>query len=169
MAKEIALTYGRKALVDERDYDRLIQYVWFAKRERGRWYAARRNGDDGGLVYMHEEIAQPAPGWGVRHSFPFQTLNNRRDNLVRYRIENNPRTLQRPYRGVQEVVLADNTRRYVARIKANGKTITIGRFTDAVEAAKAYDLENYRINGEAALNVANCKDALLEAIREGRI
>jgi hypothetical protein len=163
---EIALTYSRKTLVDARDYDSLIQYIWFAKREQGRWYAARRDYDDN-IIYMHNEIAKPEPGWGVRHAEPYQTLNNRRENLVRYRIEvptTGPRILQRPYRGVTEIKLVDGTAKYVARISRDRTKITLGRFTDVIEAAKAYDRANYDLNGEIALKDANFIDDLQEYI-----
>jgi hypothetical protein len=168
---EIALTYSRKTLVDARDYDSLIQYIWFAKREQGRWYAARRDYDDN-IIYMHNEIAKPEPGWGVRHAEPYQTLNNRRENLVRYRIEmidaTIPRTPKRLYRGVTEIRLVDGTSKYVARIRHDRDRITLGRFTDVIEAAKAYDRANYDLNGEKALAEANFRDDLLEYVRGRR-
>ena len=160
--KTIELSYGRKALVNEQDYDEISKYKWFAYRRKGHWFAARW--DYGTLIFMQDEIAKPAEGWVVRHAEQHRTLDNRRENLVHYKIETVEQRPQRPYRGVSEVKLVDGTSRYVARIKYEGKTITLGRFTDPVEAAKVYDLENYRLKGPQALEVANFKEELMASI-----
>ena len=39
--KEIPLTQGKVALVDNSNYDWLNQWKWCAHWERGRWYAVR--------------------------------------------------------------------------------------------------------------------------------
>jgi hypothetical protein len=167
MAKLIALSYDRKTLVSNQDYDHLIQWVWFAKRIDGAWYAARLN-SKGSLILMHEAIMKPEPGYGVQHIKLLDTLNNTRENLVVYKIEfidtTMPRPLQRPYRGVQEVTLVDGSTKYVARIGWNGKKITLGRFTDAKDAARAYDTASYDLYGIEALKSANFRDELLEYI-----
>ncbi len=37
------LTQGKKALVDDEDYEWLNQYKWFAYRDDHNWYAARNS------------------------------------------------------------------------------------------------------------------------------
>jgi hypothetical protein len=164
--KTIELTYGRKALVNEQDYEEISKYKWFAYRRKGKWFAARWEYDT--LIFMHEQIAQPAEGWGVRHAEPYQTLNNIRENLVHYRLETPrpPRFPKSEYRGVTPVNLADGSTKHVARIGKNGEKIILGRFDDPVDAAKAYDRANYDMNGEEAIEVANFKDALLEYVKQ---
>ena len=168
MIRTIELSYGRKALVDDRDYEEVMKHKWFAYRRRGHWLAARWD-YDGNLIFMHEQIAKPEEGWGVRHIEQHQTLNNTRENLVRYRIETPstaPRVPKNRYRGVAEITLVDGSMRFVARIGKDGGKIDLGRFTDAVEAAKAYDRANYDIRGEKALETANFRDELLEYISQ---
>lgn len=40
--KEIPLTKGKVALVDDADFDELNQYKWYASRGRNTFYACRR-------------------------------------------------------------------------------------------------------------------------------
>jgi hypothetical protein len=170
MIREIPLTYGRTTRVSEQDYDRLIKHKWFAYRHQGQWFAARRD-LNGRLIFMHEEIARPEPGWGVQHIRLLNTLDNTRENLVRFRYADPtaPRAVKRLYRGVEEITQADGSTKYVARIGVDKRKITVGRFTDPVEAAKAYDRANYDLNGEKALKEANFRDELLEYVNQVRV
>jgi hypothetical protein len=83
--KEIALTQGKIAIVDDADYDELARYKWcVVKTTRGYWYAVRRdytNGYPGAIIYMHRVIAGAEGRVEVHHSNA-NTLDNRRENLV---------------------------------------------------------------------------------------
>jgi len=41
--KEIALTQGKVALVDDEDYDSVNQYKWHARKAKRTYYAKRKN------------------------------------------------------------------------------------------------------------------------------
>lgn len=64
--KEISLTKGMVALVDEEDFERINQYKWCASNEsRGKkWYAIRwvKWGDRRMKVRMHREVLGLSPG-----------------------------------------------------------------------------------------------------------
>lgn len=60
MAKEIKLTQGQVAIVDDADYERLAKYKWYAQFQGRSWYAFRKPWDKSKKRYftvcMHREI-----------------------------------------------------------------------------------------------------------------
>lgn len=79
--KQIRLTQGLFALVDDSDYDFLMQWKWSASQEsRGtKWYAVRR--DNGVKIRMHRAIVERRgvkipPGYVVDH-INHNSLDNR--------------------------------------------------------------------------------------------
>lgn len=79
MAREIPLTHGQVAIVDDEDFDRLACLKWHAKRYRGYEYAARgiRRAGRTKCVLMHRVICE---GQEVDH-VNGDGLDNRRCNL----------------------------------------------------------------------------------------
>ncbi len=81
--KEIRLTKGMVALVDDEDFEELNKHKWHAsnKRSHGRdmWYACRRKGKK--IVSMHREIMGTPAGQVCDHGDK-NTLNNQRWNLT---------------------------------------------------------------------------------------
>jgi hypothetical protein len=67
--KQITLSQGKIALVDDDDHERLSQFRWFYKPERNfhQGYAFRhgRKSDATKMVYLHHEIAAAPPGHEV--------------------------------------------------------------------------------------------------------
>lgn len=151
--KEIPLTQGMVALVDDGDYEELSKYKWWAEK-RGkhhiRYYARRKTHVDGRRIneFMHCTIMGHV---GVDHKNG-NGLDNRRENLrVATQAQNmaNRRSNANSassYKGVKLV-----NRRWRARIKPDGKPIHLGYFDTAEEAARAYDWAAKRIYGEFAL------------------
>ncbi len=74
----IPLTRGKFAVVDAKDYLRLIQYTWFAERSGGTFHAVRRH--NGKAVKMHHHLMRTPPHLIVGH-FDHDGLNNTRRNL----------------------------------------------------------------------------------------
>ena len=83
--REIPLTRGYKALVDESDYEWLNQYNWQVRfGSDGTPYASRRGGvkeELGQMVLMHRQIMGFPEGMDVHHKKKNSTLDNRRENL----------------------------------------------------------------------------------------
>src|SRR5688500_7265529 len=75
--KEIALTQGRTALVDDEDYEWLSKWRWHFQAT-GPGYASR----DQHRILMHRVIMQAAKGEVIGHRNG-NTLDNRRTNLYR--------------------------------------------------------------------------------------
>lgn len=136
--KSIPLTQGKFALVDDDDYEWLSQWKWYAKQDRNKWYAVRKESPTK-MIRMHRVILNAAPGVEVDH-WDGDGLHNWRGNLRRCTTTQNQgnRGKQvnntsgfkgvRPYRG-----------KYQAQIQFKGKVIHIGYYATAEEAAHSYD------------------------------
>lgn len=135
MTREIPLTQGKVALVDDDDYEWLSQYKWCFE---GR-YAHR--GHEGHHVYMHRMIVNAPKGMEVDHH-DGNKLNNQRGNLRittrggnnANRPKRNNRTYHSQYKGVYK-----NRKAWRVSFGTNGKSTDLGSFATEIEAAKAYD------------------------------
>jgi hypothetical protein len=161
--REIPLTQGKRALVDDADYQRLSGTRWYAKKSKAGWYAVRWEtvGRVRRIVRMHNVVASPPPGMEADHANG-DTLDNTRGNLrVCTRSQNlhNTARSSRPassrFRGVHldgEV--------WRARLRTNGLRLNLGRFATEVEAAKAYDRAAVEMVGQfARLNFPEAQKA----------
>lgn len=138
--REIPLTQGKVALVDDADYDKLIQYNWFAQRIRHHWYACRR----GGRTYMHREILGLSPIEQCDH-IDGNGLNNQRQNLrlsTATQNQGNRRKLTTEtfsqYKGVSRYKRG-NAKPWQSYITREHKTKHLGYFATEIEAAHVYD------------------------------
>lgn len=76
--KEIPLTDGLAALVDDEDYERLARYKWSVAW--GSWYPYAQARVDGKRVLMHRLLTNAPAGYEVDH-VNGHSLDNRRGNL----------------------------------------------------------------------------------------
>ena len=147
--RHIPLTRGKFAIVDEADFERLNRYKWHAICIRGKWYARRCPG--GKPIMMHREIMN-APADKLVDHIDGNGLNNRRCNLrlcTQQQNMQNRRPLIRTSK-FKGVWYCKRTRKWVATIVLDGKTIHLGRFDDEIEAARAYDRKAIELFGEFA-------------------
>jgi hypothetical protein len=154
--KEIELTQGYKAIVDDADYDELNKFKWYASKYRNTFYALRATYTDGKhIIKMHRQILGLTKGDGkLADHINHNGLDNQRFNLrVCTQTENNcnqqlqTRSKSSRFKGVSWDK-ANN--KWFAKIKVN-KTITfLGRFTSETEAAKTYDAAAIKYHGEFA-------------------
>ncbi len=80
--KKIALTQGQYALVDDEDYEELMQYKWQAKKARiGDYYAGRCGKKRGSIVYMHRHVLGFPDCSEIDHK-DRNKLNNQKSNLL---------------------------------------------------------------------------------------
>jgi hypothetical protein len=146
----IELTFGKWAIVDAADYQRLSKYKWHAVKERRNWYAKtlRRNGMPLG---MHRLITDAPKGLFVDH-IDHNGLNNCRSNLRICSNAENSRN-KRPYGRTSRykgVSWHKGSKKFVAQITFKGKKIWLGYFVDEIDAAKAYDKKAKELFGEFA-------------------
>ena len=80
--KELPLTQGKAALVDDADFEWLSQWKWTAMRAKDTWYAVRKPyvGKVRLTVMMHRQIANTKDGMHTDHR-DGNGLNNQRTNL----------------------------------------------------------------------------------------
>lgn len=156
--KEIPLTKGLVAIVDDEDFAYLNQFVWFVNNG----YAARTSPrDQEGKQYqtkMHREIMKPAEGVHVDH-INGNRLDNRRCNLRLCTNEQNRRNQKKQqnvkFKGVYR---RKEDGKWEARIALNKQRIHLGRFETAEEAAAAYDRAAVLYHGQfARLNFGDTK------------
>jgi hypothetical protein len=145
---EIELTNGGVALCDERDYDELSVHSWFHVVDRNVTYAARSIGFNR-ILRMHTQIMLSN---GSDH-IDGNGLDNRRSNL-----RNATNSQNQMNRGKHAPATSKfkgvgwhgRDKRWIARIKANGKRIQLGSFKDEASAAEAYDKAAFLYFGEYA-------------------
>lgn len=157
MAREIILTRGKVALVDDTDYEQLSQYSWrYLSRSPG--YAIRDAGPDArpSTVLMHRQILQAPPGVEVDHR-NHNTLDNRRENL-RLATRSQQAANQRKRAGMTSrykgVSWDQKAMKWRVTIETGGRKSTVGWYADETEAARAYDGVARLLFGEhACLNL----------------
>lgn len=140
------------SLVDDEDFDYLSQWKWHAKRGKTTFYAATngRKGDDFQYMRMHRLIMSPPISMQVDHR-DRDGLNNQKSNL---RICNNGENKQnslgwRKSTSVFKGVSA-NGLRWAAQLQKGEKNIWLGRFSNEIDAAVAYDFMAKKVFGEFA-------------------
>lgn len=151
--KEIQLTNGYKAIVDDEDFDYLSKFKWYAHfNQYGKIYARRAKNQKGKgkWAWMHRVIMNPPAGALIDH-INGNGLDNRRSNLRTCTHAENLRNRKAPRNntsGYRGVVWNSISKNWVAQIESSGKSIYIGRFDDIVEAAIAYDEKARELWGE---------------------
>ncbi len=155
--KEVPLTRGRVAMVDDADYGWLSQHKWTITISHGSFYAVRKlpRAEGRGTVYMHRAILGVPPG-KEGHHIDRDGLNNQRGNLRIFSRSANQQAKRLPqgssqYQGVS---WDGEAKKWRARISVNGHAKFLGRFSSEHDAARAYNreaLESYgpdaRVNG----------------------
>jgi hypothetical protein len=147
--KKIQLTKGYVALVSDQDYARLTTRKWQVLEEKRRDGSirnvyARRTEPDRGCVLMHRIILGVTnPKIQVDHFPDPSGLNNQRHNLrLATKLENgrNQRVRKGNLSGYKGVFWHNETGTWRASITiSKGNRLSLGLYTKAKDAAKAYD------------------------------
>lgn len=157
--REIPLTQGKVALVDDEDFGFLTQWKWSAHyaAHGHNWYAKRTVYIAGGrwmTVRMHRLIMAAPKGMQVDH-WDHDGLNNQRDNLrvcTQSQNQHNQRRHADSATGYKGVWRDGN--RWWASIRVNRKGLWLGSFNTPLEAAEAYNEAARQYFGDfACLNV----------------
>jgi hypothetical protein len=144
--RKITLTKGKYAKVDPDDYYRLSEYKWRISKDYGKFYAIRtgrkQDGKGRKVIRMHREVAKTPDGLECDH-INGDSLDNRKANLrSATRLQNswNRSKSSKPgYSKYKGVTFDKKMQKWFAQIRVRGKHISLGRFEDEIEAAKAYD------------------------------
>ena len=147
--KEIKLTQGKVALVDDEDYDKLVELKWFyhtGYASSNMWIDGKRK-----TAKMHRVIMNNPKGFMIDH-INHDTLDNRKENL---RLVTNQQNLfnqklkkhSSKYKGV---TWYETHKKWCVRIRFN-KSIYLGLFEDEKEAGRVYNENAIKYFGEFAL------------------
>lgn len=161
--REITLTHPTLrvvALVDDIDYDYLMQWRWFAevrilKSGRVHRRAKRRCAITKGTFYMHVVVARRAGISGEVDHRDADGFNNQRHNLrACTRVTNGANRRKGPLTAsrFKGLTRASDCDRWKVRIGDGGRHY-VGMFQSEEEAARAYNAAALRLYGEfASLN-----------------
>jgi len=149
--KEIICAWGRDVgvtMVSDIDYPMLSGLSWHISDNNASGKPYVRATVNRTTVYMHRVIVQCPPTYKVDHR-NCNGLDNQRSNLrVTSHDQNNLNRSGWSKAGYKGVTL--DGRRYRARITVEGVIRSLGRFSLADEAARAYDAAAHELFGEFA-------------------
>lgn len=157
--KQIPLSQGLFALVDDEDFEYLNQFKWSARKSKNTYYALRnscgRNNKKRFIIFMHRIVLGLNDLQIKGDHVDGNGLNNQRYNLRPSTNAENARNAKpnknksSKYKGVS--LKKDHyDKKWSARITFDRKQINIGYFKDEIEAAKAYDKKAKKLFGEFA-------------------
>jgi len=154
MTKQIPLTQGKFAIVDDEDYEYLSQWLWYAIRHKGYFYASRANSIKANGVkkniLMHRVILNAQEDMLVDHENG-NTLDNRKSNLRQAsHCENmrNRKIQSNNTSGFRGVSFHKLSKKWHAKISVNGYPKSLGYYETPKEASMVYEKEAERIYGK---------------------
>jgi hypothetical protein len=146
MAKKVPLGHGQFAIVDDEDYDKVVQYKWhiMANKAGSHMYAATK-------LRMHRLVIDAPPGIMVDH-INGDTLDNRKSNL---RLCTNSQNQQNtPSRGgssrYKGVSLQKKSGKWIATFQYDGQRHYCGMWDSEEDAARAVDKKRGEVCGDFA-------------------
>lgn len=148
--KLIPLTQGFFALVDDEDYNFLMQWKWYAFKNGNTYYAVRfiKVNNKQKKIMMHRVIMNTSIDQEVDHQ-DHDGLNCQRYNMRNCTHQQNGMNGGMhgivPYLGVYI-----KRKKFAAKIGYNNKGINLGTFSTMEEAARAYDKKAKELFGEFA-------------------
>jgi len=151
--KQIPLTKGFFALVDDEDFEFLMQWKWFVSKKKNQFVAESRVGSPLVRVKMHRFIMQLSDKKMCVDHINGESLDNRRSNLrICTHAQNlrNKRLSKNNTSGFKGVNWNKNSDKWEVRIKTDGKSKCVGYFKCLLTAAKAYNEAAKKYHGEFA-------------------
>jgi hypothetical protein len=146
--KQILLTHGFFAQVDDEDFDYLNQFKWHVHKGNRSQTSYARTKIKNIRYFMHNFIFDSK---GIDH-IDENGLNNQKSNLRKASCSENIRNRCKfngefscRYKGVSKV-----RSKFRARIRFNHKLIHLGYFDNEIDAAKAYDIKAKELFGNFA-------------------
>lgn len=153
--KQIPLTQGKFAIVDDSDYEYLNQFKWCAHRIGNTFYADRMGERDGKnyTELMHRVILNITDSNVHCDHINHNGLDNRRCNIrICTRSQNgmNRKRYANSSSIYKGVTYRKDMGKWTARIRLNNKNKSLGIFNNEYDAAKRYDLAAIEYYGEFA-------------------
>jgi len=149
--KEIPLTQGKVAIVDDEDFELLSQWKWHYSSAGYATRAIQANGKKR-FILMHRLIMNTPVGMETDH-INHNGLDNRKSNMRICTLAQNHLNILKNKRntsGFKGVSWEENRNAWRACIELNGKGTKLGRFKSPQDAARAYDKAARELFGEFA-------------------
>ena len=154
--QRINLSQGKVVILDDQDFERLSQFHWCYRGERGGnlGYAIRHAKIDGKVKtqYMHREIMDPPSGYEVIF-LNHDRLDCRRENLLiatKEEARRHHRVRHDSNSGVKGVRHNPTNDSYSAFTYRNGHAYRIGTYYTKEQAIQAYEEELRKENPDLA-------------------
>jgi hypothetical protein len=152
--KYIELTQGKRAMVDDEDYEELSRWRWCVRRGKNTYYAVRgcRIEEKQRKLPMHRVIMNTPQGMDTDH-INGDGLDNRKCNLrVCTRTQNNYNIGRNKLNvsGYKGVGWHKSNEKWRARIRINKKRVNLGYFETPELAYQAYCNKAKEVHGEFA-------------------
>lgn len=135
-------------LIDDEDYEKVKDFKWtFIKYKCGTRYRVAKSNP---TVYMHRLIMKCPKGEYVDH-INGNGLDNRKINLrICSNAENSRNRTSKNPSGYKGVFYVESSKKWLAKITFNYKSIWLGRFKTKNEAALAYNNKAIELFGKFA-------------------
>lgn len=154
--KEIPLTQGKTAIVDDADYEIVRGLKWCAHKRLNGFYAVRNIRLQNGKwasVYLHRALLNPPSGMQVDH-INGNGLDNRRENLrvvtpaqQHQSFQSKRKYATSTFRGV---CYSARLKKWQATLQHAGETFNLGFFDTEVAAARSYNAKATELWGAYA-------------------
>jgi len=159
--KELKLTRGKVALVDDEDFYWLSQWNWQAVSTKGTWYAVRQKkkgalrNTDNFQTFLHRVIMRVSNSEIFVDHKDHDGLNNTKSNLrLCSKSENDRNSRKSTKRATTSrylgVAWKKDKGKWRVDICKNRERTFVGYFTNEEDAAKAYDEAANKLFGEFA-------------------
>jgi hypothetical protein len=152
--KEIKLTRGKVALVDDEDYERLNQWKWYYHQVGLTGYANRKDDNSPKKhISMHRAIMNTPDGLTVDHK-DGNGCNNQKYNMRNCTTGQNSKNRKRCSTNKSGFIGVFWSPRFGGKwrtvIQVNKRKIYLGFFYSRILAAREYDRAAIKFNGEFA-------------------
>lgn len=146
--KKIYLSKGKFALVDDEDYDFLIQWKWHISQSG---YAVRTDNRLKKTTMMHREVNKTLKNLETDH-IDGNKINNQKNNL-RSALKVQNQGNRKPQKGTSKfkgVCWNKENKNWRAGIRVNKKSKCLGSFKNEADAARAYNIAAKEYFGDFA-------------------
>lgn len=153
--REIQLTQGKVALVDDEDFEYFNQWKWHAIKSGNTFYAYRNQkiNDRYEQIKMHRLILGITDSIVLADHRDLNGLNNQKYNLrIATKAQNNANR-RAAKNGVSKYLGVNwlpDRKKWKAEIRKDGKNKHLGRFKNEIDAAMAYNKAAMEVHGEFA-------------------